>query len=192
MKTGTMCVLLLAAVGWSTSHARAEIKVGDPTPAVAAKDQSGQTIHLKDYHGKKFVVLYFYPKDFTGGCTLEAQKFAEDYPKFTGRDAVVIGISKDSEKSHQEFCGKYELPFTLLSDPNDNVAKAFGVGQEYGRRSTFLIDKAGKVIHVIGKVTDIPGQNKVLLAKIDEAGAHPDVASQPVGPATTPATRPAH
>lgn len=183
MRTRTLCVLVLTTVGFSAGRTVAEVKVGDAAPAVSAKNEAGKTVDLKDYRGKKIVVLYFYPKDFTYGCTLEARKFAEDYGKFTERDAVVIGVSKDPVQSHKDFCGKYELPFTLLADENGEIAKAFGVGDKYDRRSTFVIDKNGKVVYVIGKVTDIPGQNEKLLGVLDEQAkkAGGAATSQPAG-----------
>ena len=164
-------VLLIAAISLAAVPARSEVKVGDTAPAISATDQYGGQVSLQEFRGYKYIVLYFYPKDFTSGCTLEAQRFAEDYPRFASRDAVVIGVSKDPVASHKDFCAKYELPFVLLADPDGQLAQAFGVGAVYDRRSTFLIDKKGKVIHIIGKVADIPGQNKVLLDTLDKAGA---------------------
>lgn len=162
---------LTIAAALTVLPAQAEVKVGDTLPAISGTDQYGGQINLQDFRGHKYVVLYFYPKDFTGGCTLEAQRFAADYSQFASRDAIVLGVSKDPIASHKEFCEKYELPFTLLADPEGSILRTFGVGETYDRRSTFLIDKNGKVIHVIGKVADIPGQNKVLLQQLDEAGA---------------------
>ncbi len=151
-----------------TGHVFAAVNVGDPAPDVSIKDQAGSDVSLKDYQGKKHVVLYFYPKDFTGGCTLQAKRFAEDYDKFTARDAVVIGVSADDAETHSRFCDEYKLPFTLLADTDRQLAKAFGVGDEYGRRSTFLIDKSGKVAFIVGEVKDIRGHNDVLLAELDK------------------------
>jgi peroxiredoxin Q/BCP len=169
----TRIAFLLMIVGpmLYTLHAFAEVKVGDFAPGIQGINQYGQQVSLPEFRGYKYVVLYFYPKDFTSGCTLEARRFAEDYPKFAGRDAVVIGVSKDPVDSHKDFCAKYELPFLLLADPDGHIANAFNVGDKYDRRSTFLIGKDGKIIHVIGKVTDIPGQNEVLLSQLDKAGA---------------------
>ncbi len=171
MRTPVACVLMIVAALLAPSYAFAEVKVGDLAPGVSGTNQYGAQVSLTEFRGYKYVVLYFYPKDFTSGCTLEAQRFAEDYPKFAGRDAVVIGVSRDPVASHKDFCAKYELPFLLLADPDGQIASAFGVGDKYDRRSTFLIGKDGKIIHIIGKVTDIPGQNQVLLSQLDKAGA---------------------
>ncbi len=161
----------MAATTATTAPAGAPVKVGDMAPGISAGDQRGGLVGLPEFRGHKFVVVYFYPKDFTAGCTLEAQRFAADYPQFASRDAVVIGISRDPAESHKEFCGKYDLPFTLLTDADGQIGKTFGAGGPYDRRCTFLVDKAGKVIYVNPKVTDIAGQDKVLLAELDKAGA---------------------
>lgn len=123
-------------------------------------DQNGNIHTLKDYLGKK-VVLYFYPKDNTKGCTLQALGFKEYYERLLENNVVIIGISKDSVKSHDRFACKYELPFTLLSDESGEVCQAYGVWQEkklYGKtymgivRTTFLIDEDGYIIKVMPKV----------------------------------------
>jgi thioredoxin-dependent peroxiredoxin len=170
MFTRIAFVLTAIAVGF-TASALAEPKVGDAAPGVAATDQFGRQVTLQEFRSHKYVVLYFYPKDFTAGCTLEAQRFAEDYPQFASRDAAIIGISKDPVASHKDFCAKYELPFTLLADPDGQIAQAFGAGDKYDRRSTFVIDKGGKIVHILPKVADIQGQNQALLAELDKAGA---------------------
>jgi peroxiredoxin Q/BCP len=171
MRVTVVRLLTIVSLLLSSSSLLAEPKVGDLAPGIQATNQYGQQVYLQQFRGHKYVVLYFYPKDFTSGCTLEAQRFAQDYPKFASRDAVVIGVSRDPVSSHKDFCAKYELPFVLLADPDDKIAKAFGVGDEYGRRSTFLIDKDGRIIYIIGKVTDIPGQDQALLSQLDKAGA---------------------
>lgn len=123
-------------------------------------DQNGKIHELKDYLGKK-VILYFYPKDNTKGCTLQALGFKEYYEKLLAKNCVVLGISKDSVKSHERFCTKYELPFTLLSDESTEVIQAYGVWQEkklYGKtymgivRTTFIIDEEGNIIKIMPKV----------------------------------------
>ena len=129
-------------------------------PAFSLKDQDGNTVSLADFKGKK-VVLYFYPKDDTTGCTLEAKGFRDNYDEYAKRGVVVLGVSPDSEKSHQKFISKYELPFTLLVDEDHKVASEYGAwGQKkmYGReyegihRTTFLIDEDGKVAKVFPNV----------------------------------------
>lgn len=130
------------------------IKTGSKAPDFALPDQNGKVRRLNDYLGKK-VVLYFYPKDNTSGCTRQACSFAELYPHFTEKNAVVIGVSRDSVASHKKFEQNYNLPFTLLADTERKVTEAYGVWQEkknYGKvtmgvvRSTFLIDENGMII----------------------------------------------
>ena len=130
------------------------IKTGSKAPDFALPDQNGKVHRLNDYLGKK-VVLYFYPKDNTSGCTRQACGFAELYPHFTEKNAVVIGVSRDSVASHKKFEQNYNLPFTLLADTERTVTEAYGVWQEkknYGKvtmgivRSTFLIDENGIII----------------------------------------------
>ena len=143
------------------------LKIGDAAPDFTLPDQNGEMRSLKDYQGKK-VILYFYSKDMTSGCTKQACGFAELYPQFREKDAVVIGISKDTVASHKKFEEKYGLPFTLLSDPELNVIKAYDVWQEkmnYGKptmgvvRTTYLIEN-GIIIKAFGKVkaADNPAQ----------------------------------
>ena len=136
------------------------LKEGIKAPAFSLPDQNG-TIHtLEEYKGKK-VILYFYPKDNTPGCTKQACNFGELYPKFMEKDAVVIGVSKDSVSSHKKFEEKYNLPFTLLSDPELEAIKAYDVWQEknmYGKktmgvvRTSYLIDENGIIIKAMVKV----------------------------------------
>lgn len=133
---------------------------GTKAPAFELPDQNG-TIHtLEEYRGKR-VILYFYPKDNTAGCTRQACGFAERYPQFLEKGAVVLGVSKDSVKSHKNFETKYELPFTLLSDPERKVIEAYDVWKEkrnYGKvsmgvvRTTYLIDEDGMIIKAMDKV----------------------------------------
>ena len=129
-------------------------------PDFTLLDKNGQAVSLSDFRGKK-VVLYFYPKDNTPGCTRQACAFAGAYAEFERRGMAVIGISRDSVASHEKFAEKYSLPFTLLSDPERVVIEAYGVWQEkklYGKvsfgvvRTTFLIDESGIVTHVLKKV----------------------------------------
>ncbi|MBI2665437.1 thioredoxin-dependent thiol peroxidase [Candidatus Woesearchaeota archaeon] len=135
------------------------LKIGDKAPEFELKDSNGQTVKLKDFLGKK-IVLYFYPKDDTPGCTLEACSFRDNYSEYTKRKIAVLGISKDNEKSHKKFMEKYQLPFTLLIDDKDVSEKydSFGkkkfMGREYMGilRKTFLIDEKGKIINIIDEV----------------------------------------
>lgn len=136
------------------------LETGTKAPAFTLNDKDGNAVSLADFAGKK-VVLYFYPKDNTPGCTRQACAFAAAYEDFKTLDAVVIGVSKDSEASHRKFAEKYGLPFILLSDPELKAIQAYGVWQEkknYGKvsmgvvRSTFIIDEKGFVEKVMPKV----------------------------------------
>ena len=144
------------------------LEVGMKAPAFTLPDQNGEMHSLEDYRGQK-VILYFYPKDNTAGCTKQACGFAERYPQILEKDAVVLGVSKDSVKSHKNFEEKYSLPFTLLSDPDHKVLEMYGVWGEkknYGKvsmgtiRTTYLIDEEGTIIKAMGKVkaADNPAQ----------------------------------
>ncbi len=136
------------------------LEKGTKAPEFSLPDQNGVNHSLKDYRGKK-VILYFYPKDNTPGCTKQACGFGELYPQFTEKGAVIIGVSKDSVASHKKFEEKYGLPFILLSDADLSCIKAYDVWQEkknYGKvsmgvvRTTYLIDENGIVTKVFGKV----------------------------------------
>lgn len=136
------------------------LEAGKKAPDFELPDKDGNLVRLSDFLGKK-VVLYFYPKDNTPGCTRQSCAFADAYERFRAKDVVVIGISKDSTASHQRFAAKYELPFLLLSDPERKVIQAYDVWQEkklYGKvsmgvvRSTYLIDETGTIEQVMSKV----------------------------------------
>lgn len=136
------------------------LEVGTKAPQFTLPDQNGNSVSLSDFSGKK-VVLYFYPKDNTPGCTQQACAFGENFGDFQAKNTVVIGVSKDSVASHQRFAGKYNLPFILLSDPELQAIQAYGVWQEkklYGKvsmgvvRSTYLIDEQGMIEKVMPKV----------------------------------------
>lgn len=136
------------------------LTIGTQAPNFTLFDKNGNAVSLSDFLGKR-VVLYFYPKDNTPGCTRQACAFAGAYKEFEARGVVVIGISRDSVASHQKFAEKYELPFILLSDPDRVAIEAYGVWQEkknYGKvsmgvvRSTYIIDAEGKIEAVMPKV----------------------------------------
>ena len=136
------------------------LEVGIKAPEFTLPDKDGNTVSLSDFVGKK-VVLYFYPKDNTPGCTRQACAFAAAYEGFKAKDVVVIGISKDSVASHLKFAQKHDLPFVLLSDPELQAIQAYGVWQEkklYGKvsmgvvRTTFIIDEQGNIEKVMPKV----------------------------------------
>jgi thioredoxin-dependent peroxiredoxin len=136
------------------------LHVGDKAPAFLAKDQNGNTVQLSDFTGRK-VVLYFYPKDDTPGCTAQACNLRDNYDALLKAGYVVLGVSVDDEKSHQKFVKKYSLPFPLLADTDHQLVEAYGVWVEksmYGRtymgtaRTTFVIDDNGTVTDIISKV----------------------------------------
>lgn len=136
------------------------LPIGTQAPSFALPDQNGRVHTLEEYRGKK-VVLFFYPKDNTPGCTKQACAFGELYPQFTEKGAVVLGVSKDSVASHKKFEEKYGLPFTILSDEGLVTIKAYDVWQEknmYGKktmgvvRTTYLIDESGVIVRAFGKV----------------------------------------
>ena len=136
------------------------LNIGIKAPDFTLPDQNGEEHSLSDYRGKK-VILYFYPKDNTAGCTKQACGFADRYPQFKEKDAVILGVSKDSIASHKKFEEKYGLPFTLLSDTGLDVIKAYDVWKDknnYGKismgvvRTTYLIDENGIIIKAMDKV----------------------------------------
>ena len=148
------------------------LEVGTQAPDFTLQNQEGKEVSLSDFKGKK-VILYFYPKDLTSGCTKQACGFKERYPLITEKGAVVIGISKDSVKKHEEFVTTYALPFTLLSDPEHKVQELYDVWKEkslYGRkymgteRSTYLIDEEGTIVKALQKVQ--PAKNPEQMVKV--------------------------
>ena len=148
------------------------LKIGTEAPDFTLPDQNGTMHKLSDYRGKK-VILYFYPKDNTSGCTKEACGFAERYPQFQEKDAVILGVSKDSVASHKKFEQNYQLPFTLLSDENKEVLQKYEVWKEknmYGRktmgvvRSTYLLDENGIIVKAMEKVKAADNPQQMLEA----------------------------
>lgn len=145
---------------WDRSYLAMPLNIGDPAPSFKALTTIGEEISLANLLGKK-VVLYFYPKDDTPGCTKEACGFRDQWAHYQAKGIVVLGVSKDSVASHQKFTQKYALPFPLLSDPDAVMAEAYGVwgekkfmGKTYlgVNRTTFLIDENGKIAHIWSKV----------------------------------------
>ena len=154
------------------------LKIGDIAPDFALLDSEGKEHKLSDYLGRK-IVLYFYPKDNTPGCTRQACAFASAYDEFKNRDMVVIGISRDSVASHKKFAEKYNLPFILLSDPDLAAIQSYGVWQEkklYGKtsfgvvRTTFIIDEDGKISAVMPKVKPDTNAEEILAYLAQENG----------------------
>ena len=146
------------------------LNIGDLAPNFSLSDKDGKQLHLSDFLGKK-IVLYFYPKDNTPGCTRQACAFAGLFREFERKGAAVIGISKDSAASHAKFAEKHNLPFILLSDPDLEAIKAYGVWQEkklYGKvsfgvvRTTFIINEEGKIEKILPKVNPDKNAAEVL------------------------------
>jgi peroxiredoxin Q/BCP len=148
------------------------ISAGNPAPNFTLLDENGVTRNLSDYRGQP-VVLYFYPKDDTPGCTTEACNFRDDYSQYTQAGVVILGVSPDSPKNHIKFKAKYHLPFTLLADEGHKVCELYGVwgrkkmmGREYDGvfRTTFLIDRQGKLVKVFEAVKPAEHSKEVLEA----------------------------
>ena len=146
------------------------LEPGTKAPAFKAKDQDGNSVALKDLKGSK-IILFFYPKDMTSGCTKEACSFRDEFEVFRKKNAVILGVSKDSTKSHRKFVDKYTLPFTLLADPSKEMIKAYGswkpkkfMGREFLGivRSTFVLDEKGKILKIFPKVK-VAGHSQEIL-----------------------------
>ena len=147
-----------------------KLKIGDKAPEFEGKNQDGHTVKLSDYKGKK-VVLYFYPKDNTSGCTAQACNLRDNYKALQSADYEVVGVSKDSEASHRKFIEKQQLPFTLLADTDLVIHEQYDVWKEksmYGRkymgtvRTTFIIDEKGYIADIIEKVKTKDHTNQIL------------------------------
>ena len=152
-----------------------DLNIGDKAPSFKLKNQDAKTICLSDFKGKP-IVLYFYPKDDTSGCTKEACNFRDEFPKFGKLKAEIIGLSADSVESHKKFAEKYKLPFNLLSDEKKEVLEKYGVWQEksmYGRkymgivRTTFIINPSGKISKIFSKVK-VDVHNKEVMEALKE------------------------
>ncbi len=146
------------------------MKVGDKAPDFELLDTHGEKVKLSDFRGKK-VVLYFYPKDMTPGCTIEACSFRDNYEKFKKKDAEILGVSADDQTSHEKFTGKHDLPFPLLSDMDKKVCRKYGVwkgknflGKKFMgiERTTFVIDEDGKIKKIFPKVKVVGHWKEVL------------------------------
>lgn len=146
------------------------LPIGTQAPAFEGQDENGNTVRLSDFAGKK-LVLYFYPKDSTPGCTAEACDLRDNYERFLALGYQVLGVSKDSAASHQRFIAKYELPFHLISDPDCSILKAYeawGAKKMYGRetmgtlRTTYVIDEQGIIVDAIGKVNTKAHTDQIL------------------------------
>ncbi len=174
MATGFAGALIgLMALSPSAAMAADLAPVGSAAPSFTLPSQEDKPVSLSDYKGK-WVVLYFYPKDQTSGCTLEAHNFQRDQEKYAAANAVVLGVSLDTVESHKTFCTKDSLTFKLLADPDHKVIDAYGVPvksfgpMHYAARTTFLISPAGKVVKE-WEVKDIQGHSEEVLAAIAAA-----------------------
>jgi peroxiredoxin Q/BCP len=165
---GAAAALTLALAG--AALAADPPAVGSPAPAFELQDQAGKTHALSDYKGK-WVVLYFYPKDFTGGCTTQACELRDNIFAFRKADAVILGVSADDVASHKKFYDNHSLPFDILADPNKEAIKKYGVlwspkeGVELASRQTYLIGPDGKIVKHWDKV-DPKGHSDMVLAEI--------------------------
>ncbi|MUL38783.1 peroxiredoxin [Gloeocapsopsis dulcis] len=140
------------------------LAVGTNAPTFTAKDTNGNTISLSDFAGKT-IVLYFYPKDDTPGCTKQACSFRDAQPDYQNKDIVVLGVSKDDEASHQQFTQKYNLNFPLLADTDGSIINAYDVdGGGYAKRVTYVIDPQGKIAHIDSAVNTTTHASDVLTA----------------------------
>lgn len=140
------------------------LAVGTTAPNFTTKDSDGNTVSLSDFAGKT-VVLYFYPKDDTPGCTKEAQSFRDNYTEYQEKEMVVLGVSMDDEASHKQFVEKYGLPFKLLADVDGSITKAYDVdGGGYAKRVTYIIDGTGKITRVDDKVNTSTHAQDILAA----------------------------
>jgi peroxiredoxin Q/BCP len=165
------CAILAAAFIAVAADAPSVPAAGSPAPAFTLTSNEGKPVNLGDFRGK-WVVLYFYPKDFTSGCTVEAHNFQRDLAKYEADNAVIVGVSVDTAKSHEDFCAKEGLHFKLLSDTDAKVSNMYGStmqyeGQTYSARNTFLIDPKGNIAKVYTGVKPANHSEEVLAALKD-------------------------
>ncbi|HEX6231871.1 MAG TPA: peroxiredoxin [Jiangellaceae bacterium] len=150
------------------------VREGDIAPDFELPAQAGGTVRLSDYRGQRVVVLYFYPKDYTPGCTAEACAFRDSYEVFTDAGAEVIGVSSDSIASHERFSAAHRVPFALVSDADGQVRRRYGVKARFGvlpGRVTYVIDRDGIVRHVFSSMTNIGGHVAGALAVVEKLTA---------------------
>ena len=173
MKTSriVLSAVLIAALMVLVASAAEAPTAGTKAPDFTLKSQEGKTVSLHDFKGK-WVVLYFYPKDFTQGCTIEAHNFQADQDKYTKMNAAIVGVSVDTVDSHQQFCTKENLSFKLLADEKHEVVNTYGSTQKFGdaevaARNTFLVDPQGTIRKVFLKVNPNPHSAEVLTALAD-------------------------
>jgi thioredoxin-dependent peroxiredoxin len=165
-------LLALSGLAASADEAKVQPQAGEMAPAISLPDQTGKTVNLSDYKGK-WVVVYFYPKDQTPGCTTQACEFRDNIFAFRSAGAQILGVSVDDVASHKEFAEKHGLPFPLLADAKKETATRYGVLAKFGEmtiaaRETFLVDPSGKIVkhYVVGR-DDLVGHSKTVLADIE-------------------------
>lgn len=169
MKTSLSYIAIFLALFFTTKHSSAQVKEGSKVPEFKLADQDGKTFDIKSVLGKKKLVIYFYPKDDTPGCTKEACSFRDQFEVFKDADAMIIGISGQSVESHKKFAEKYKLPFTLLSDNDNAVRKLFGVNSGIiPSRVTFVVDKTGTVVYVFNSQTEATKHVDVAMQKLKD------------------------
>lgn len=166
MKHLIISLFVAASAAMAANETATQPAQDSPAPDFSLTSGEGTPVSLKDYKGK-WVVLYFYPKDFTSGCTVEAQNFQRDIAKYQALNAVVLGVSLDSAQSHKDFCAKENLQFKLLADPDAKVATQYGSvmereGTKYAARNTFLINPEGKIAKVYTGVKPAEHSEQVL------------------------------
>lgn len=168
IKIGSLSLIALLCLSGLALAFSTPPEVGKPAPEFTLKSNEGKSVSLKDYKGK-WVVLYFYPKDFTSGCTIEAQNFKRDQAAYDKAKAVILGVSVDTAESHKSFCEKEGLSFKLLADTEMTVSESYGSmmdrpGVKLSARNTFIIDPKGNVAKVFIGVKPMPHSEEVLAA----------------------------
>ncbi|HJW34081.1 MAG TPA: peroxiredoxin [Holophagaceae bacterium] len=163
MNKGVAVMGIMSLLGLNASAS--DLAVGTKAPAFEAQDQNGKTVKLSDFAGKHNVVLYFYPKDDTPGCTKEACSLRDGHGAILATGSVVLGVSGDDVKSKKAFAEKYHLPFSILADPEKKIIGAYGVKMAivgFARRVTFIIDKTGTIRHILTEVNTAAADKQVL------------------------------
>ena len=166
--TAVIAIGTVAFTAMAANDAQTQPAAGKPAPDFSLTTGNGSQVNLKDYRGK-WVVLYFYPKDFTSGCTMEAKNFERDRPKYDPLNAVILGVSVDTAQSHKDFCAKEGLNFKLLADPDAKVSTEYGSvmdykGQKLAARNTFIINPKGEVAKLFVRVDPTTHSDEVMKA----------------------------
>jgi peroxiredoxin Q/BCP len=168
MKRIILSSLLFSNILQESSGQGKTLKVGDSAPIFSLRDQNDILFNINDYSGEKILVIFFYPKDESSVCTKEACSFRDNYSDFTKAGAMVIGINSGTVESHKNFINNHQLPYSILSDPDNKVLKMFGVRKKFfiSGRETFVIDKTGKIVFTYDSFTNGPAHEKEALAFI--------------------------